>query len=101
MRLKTGVSIKNISPQMVIACMVAKDLYDTLDQEFVITSGCDGNHIQDSLHYVGKAVDIRTREFPTEGQCKAVANEIGVRLGKEFDVIYHKNHIHIEYDPKA
>jgi len=61
--------------------------------KLVITSGLDGKHMKNSLHYAGLAVDIRTRHInkPLE-----IYEKIKIRLGNKFDVIYYDTHIHIE-----
>ena len=51
------------------------------------------------MHYLGKAFDVRTRMM-NEAQKQAAASKIRSRLGDAFDVIVHKTHIHVEFDPK-
>lgn len=72
----------------------------------LITSGAegvpgDGTHSQKSWHYpencpggLGLALDLRTRDV---GERWAFLLE--QELGKGWDVIYEKDHIHIERDP--
>ena len=62
-----------------------------------ITSGNDGKHMKNSLHYENKAIDIRIKDMKYPN-----ANWLMIRkqLGKDFDVILEKTHIHIEYDKK-
>ena len=48
-----------------------------------------------SLHYQGKAFDLRTWHVIEE-----VAKQLRTYLGKDYDVIVEKDHIHVEYDPK-
>ena len=62
-----------------------------------ITSANDGKHMKNSLHYSGKAIDIRSRDManPT-----LVAYYLNIWLGSDFDVIFEGDHIHIEYDNK-
>jgi hypothetical protein len=62
-----------------------------------ITSGNDGKHMKRSLHYENKAIDIRIwdMKYPNGNWLM-----IKKHLGKDFDVILEKTHIHIEYDPK-
>jgi hypothetical protein len=86
---------------------------EMFDEDLVITSGrrpqTPGGS---SKHQTGEAMDIRSREWPSQEQ-RAFANELGSRLGEDFDVIvegpasldtrYQDRvpHIHIEYDPKG
>lgn len=101
MRIKDGVQIAGIQPQILVALMVAKEEYDKLNTELVLTSVLDGVHSANSKHYSGNAVDLRTRTLPDPRQNgQALANQIGENLGREFDVIFEGDHIHIEYDPR-
>lgn len=69
-------------------------------QELVVTSARDGLHSPGSLHYYGKAVDLRTRYFGKE-QVLEIAREMRDLLGQDYDVVVHSTHLHIEYDPKG
>lgn len=62
-----------------------------------ITSGNDGKHSKDSLHYKDRAIDIRIfdMKYPNRNWLM-----IRKQLGKDYDVILEKTHIHIEYQPK-
>ena len=72
-------------------------LYNGADYEVTVTSGRDGIHKEDSKHYTGDAVDIRNRDMRLPVY---TARKLGDELGNDFDVVYEKDHIHIEYDPK-
>ena len=70
----------------------------------IITSARDGTHGLNSLHYEGRAIDIRTRDvFPRDNRLNYLA-ALQEELGDDFDVVYEEsersNHIHIEYDPE-
>ena len=71
--------------------------YEGKNYIMTITSGNDGKHMRDSLHYTDKAIDIRTIDMKYSH-----INVINLRkaLGKDYDVIREYNHIHLEYDPK-
>lgn len=99
MILKTGVKITNLKPQLVIAFIVANDVYKAHGQELVITSVDDSKHGSTTLHGKGQAFDCRTSYF-INGEGQRVANEIRAKIDDDFDVVYEKDHIHIEYDPK-
>lgn len=68
----------------------------------VVTSMNDGQHRAGSLHYAGRAVDIRTHDLALpDAQSFARAVELMVsHLG--FDVVLEDAppHLHVEYDPK-
>jgi hypothetical protein len=109
MRIKPGVDLRGLRPQMVIAALVAERLYATqgADADLMITSGREGTHMSGSLHYVGLAIDIRLPGSFT-GQTSAVAKakaktmvaDLIAHLGAQYDVVLEVDHIHIEFDPK-
>lgn len=72
-----------------------------------MTSLRDGVHMNHSLHYVGMAVDIRTRDFVADLRSaeeikQKVFEAIKARLKPlGFDVVFEADHIHVEYDPKG
>lgn len=101
MEIKPGVKLKGIRPEILVALMVARDVYHVYGQELVVTCGLDGHENRpQSLHNSGLAVDLRTRIFPTETQKRVVADELQKKLGDEFDVVLEVDHIHVEFDPK-
>lgn len=109
MRLKAGVSLQGLEPQMVLVAVIVEDIYRKHDPayEVWITSGNDGTHGLDSLHKrdgMCRALDFRTKDYVgcNKNQLK---DEIKLALGDEFDVVYEhpggdQEHIHVEYDPK-
>lgn len=99
MIIKKGAKIGGIRPEMIIALMVAERVYDAHGEELVWTEGTGGEHGYGSLHYVGLAIDIRTRYF-SKTEAAQVALEIRERLGEDFDVVLEEDHIHIEFQPK-
>ena len=62
-----------------------------------ITSGNDGKHMRNSLHYENKAIDIRTSDMKNP---ELTAKLIQLTFVEELDVVMEKDHIHIEYQPK-
>jgi hypothetical protein len=73
----------------------------------VITSANDGEHKAGSLHYAGKALDLRTKDF-TSAQVNALRDALRKRLNgdaakdRPYQVIIETApaHIHLEYDPR-
>jgi uncharacterized protein YcbK (DUF882 family) len=98
MRLKSGVSLKDLCPQMVVAILLIKDVFQAFGYRVIITSGSDGEHSENSLHYEGKALDFRTRHVQDEDLGPIAENAKQV-LGDEFDVVLEATHLHVEYDP--
>lgn len=99
MRLKTGVKIQGIRPELLFALNVADRVYNTHGEELVITSIKDGKHKVGSKHYSGDAADLRIKFF-TEPKKKEVHARLIASLGQDYDVVLHETHIHVEFDPK-
>lgn len=99
MFLKPGVRIHGIAPEMVVALMAADGVYRANGAELVVTSVADGVHSRGSKHYIGHAVDLRTRHIKPQVAVK-VRNELAEALGADFDVVLEGDHIHVEFDPK-
>lgn len=109
--LREGVQLHNLSPQIVLAIVVAdqchtvalegkEETFGTLP-DMVVTSVADGKHRPGSLHYRGEAVDIRTRHL-SRVDANYFAEAVSEALGAEYDVVLERDppHLHIEYDPK-
>lgn len=89
-----------------------------LGRDAVLTSGVNGEHQQNSLHYKFKAWDLRVwvNEFDYKSgrfrvsDCESYASELRALLGSLYDVVVHYkkdkigtmyvSHIHVEYDPR-
>ena len=66
-----------------------------------VTSANDSRHSDNSLHYKNRAFDIRVLNIvgDVHREAKLWAERMQVELGPDYDIIYEKTHIHIEYDP--
>ena len=100
MKFKSSVRMDVLTPQMVLGAMMVQIALQKEDIEMIITSISDGTHSKNSLHYVGNAIDIRTRHVPSWKHSDMVSAIKG-GLGQHFDVVLESDHIHIEYDPKG
>lgn len=98
MKLEPGVRIHGIKPEIVLALAILNDLWP-LGNVMEVTSLVDGRHSRGSLHYVGFAFDLRTRDLEPE-ELAVIASEAKDRLGQDFDVVVEKTHLHIEFQPK-
>ena len=96
MKLKPGVSIKGISPQAVLGAAIAESVYYMAGEDLTITAVTDGKHMEGSLHYQGRALDLRLPEEPAQ-----MVVALRAALGDEWDVVLEKTHLHIEFDPHA
>ncbi len=72
----------------------------TFESEPLVTSAFDGIHMKTSLHYQGLALDFRKITIPETRQ-QGYCNTLQAKLGKDYQVILEKDHIHIEYQPQA
>ena len=104
MRLKPGVKLQNLRPQIVLAAMIVRDVYAKHGLDLRITSANDGKHKDTSLHYAGHAVDLGTKydtgiQYPQHLRDVVIA-DLRAALGADFDVVDEPDHIHVEYDPK-
>ena len=99
MQFKDGVRwSSNVHPSL----WFARAVLDSVTQKAVgrpaiITSVLDGTHSANSLHYEGRALDLRTRDLTAE-QIEEYATALRSGLGQGWDVVVEKTHIHIEWD---
>jgi hypothetical protein len=103
MRIKKGVDLSKIQPQMSIAAQVVEDCYGGYD--CTITSGCEWveHRREDSLHYSGLALDFRLRNIPTECTRERIAERTRNALPDDYDVVLSGKNapcLHVEWDPK-
>jgi len=95
---KKGVILHGLDARMYSAIHKAWRIWIRHGEALVVTSGLDGRHKKGSLHYVGLAVDLRSRYFVPAIRA-TVTRELRGSLGDGFQVIGEKDHIHVEYDP--
>ena len=102
MKLKPGVRLTDLQPQVVLAAFIVDEIY--ADAECVITSANDSKHSDASLHYKGCALDFRTHNYSNDkGELR---DRIKAALGQDFDVVLEavgtpNEHLHLEWDPKT
>ena len=97
MKLKPEVEATGVDWRLWFALGAA----DVIHPGLVVTSLRDGTHKAGSLHYAGRAADLRTKDLTPEGEQAfwKVLKDWLTPYG--FDVILETTprHIHIEYDP--
>ena len=97
MKIKPGATIAGLDIRMRPVLIVASKVWQSLNQELVVTSGLDGTHSPGSLHYYGLALDFRTRYFNDTQQDHA-GRLLAEKLGDSFVVVDEGNHIHVQYN---
>lgn len=102
MILKSGARISGMRPEIIFAAVVLDGIHRDLAEgmDIVITECTGGTHHPGSLHYVGLAIDIRTKDL-TDAQKRAFYNKGRASLGEEFDLVEETDHAHCEYQPKT
>ena len=107
MLFKEGVDISCITKETIQAMVKASYIFTARNSlPFVVTSVCDGKHMEGSKHYEGNAFDIRTWTNRDDGiqlrgwLKRAIADELRYELGNDYDVVVEDTHIHVEYDKK-
>ncbi len=103
MKLKPGVRLTDLSPQMVLAAIVVNDLYKKRGLECVVTSANDSKHMVNSKHYKGNALDFRTHYRELNNLEIGLRDEIRECLGSEYVVLLEgvgtpNEHMHIQYN---
>lgn len=105
-KFKTGVSL-NLRPEMARALPLIEQAHVDvgITRGALITSGTDGDHSAESLHYVGLAVDLRTRDLTAVQLAKLVVAlrkrlNGNATVNRPYQIVVEPTHIHIEYDPE-
>lgn len=89
-----GVSLEKLHPAMQPVLRAVELVWGV--EEPVITSTWEGRHCAASWHYLCRALDFRL----PRGDVQVRVSKLKERLGKDYDVVLERDHIHIEYDPK-
>ena len=117
MRIKTGVRIYKLSPELVFAHTMVLDAYRQVGVECIVTSINDGRHSFGSKHYNGDAIDYRSNSVPRnqlDNLCGLIARNLDLTkietkntwVGADFDLLLEgkgspNEHIHLEFQPKG
>jgi hypothetical protein len=100
--LKSGVEIRGISPEAVLAVVLVSHVFCEYGVPLVLTSIKDGKHMEKSIHYIGGAFDVRLPSRYTNDPAtdRKIVGELREALGDNFDVVLEADHVHVELDPK-
>lgn len=100
MRFKDSkIGLQSLCPQIVLALIVVDQVMKECGQEALITSINDAKHSRASLHYDGRAVDIRSRWFSSPETVLALCKD-ALGNNPDIDIILESDHFHMEYQPK-
>ena len=99
MKIKAGVKLDKLQPQMALVLIQVERVWNMHGLEATLTSGNDGKHRTNSLHYQGLALDFRTRDL-TDSKAQFFAEQVADALGSEFDIVleFNPRHLHAEFD---
>lgn len=104
LKLKDGVKIGGLQPEILFGVITATSIATDLKlTELVITACRDGVHKENSLHYIGQAVDIRTNMMNGLTRIAFIAR-LKEALDSQFDIVDEavgtsSQHCHLEFDP--
>ena len=109
MQIKPGADVRFLRPEVTARLWTIEQCFRHHapdEYTFVLTSGSDGTHSANSLHYKGLAVDIR-RWYMADGKrtdlgrntLGRIRNSLAKALGSDWDIILESSHMHLEFDP--
>lgn len=112
--LKSSVSTTGVQPEIWFALGYADALHRALfdSKDIVVTSLTDGQHNPGSLHPLGRAADIRTKDLTPDEATHFYQVLKGELDARGYDVLIEGAgnlitpfttgaHVHIEWDPKG
>lgn len=105
MIFKRGVVVWNMHPEvsklLMDGSVLDRIFREVANRDAIVTSGREDDHMKTSLHYKGRAIDLRANDLTDQQQHSALNKMISALPG--FDVILHvasaKIHFHLEWDP--
>lgn len=94
---KASVRFKGFTPALL---RILRGVY-AVHPKCVITSANDSTHSPNSRHYTNEAIDLRTKDLPTEKAKRDLVARLRAELGPAFTVLYENpggdnQHIHIQ-----
>lgn len=92
-----GESLSDLSfPSTVALWLTGLALQHHGYNQVTVTYVRSGQHMDGSLHPVGDALDIRTRDW---AERRPIVYDIRALLPSIYDIVLEPDHLHIEYDP--
>jgi hypothetical protein len=101
--IKIGVQPYGLVRIIVALCKIAPQI--TAVEELVITAAINGEHGPNSWHYALRAIDLRTKNFPSATSIRQFIVTLQAELGPNFQILYEGEgtdnaHLHIAYRPQ-
>lgn len=105
MKVKLGVKIEGVQPEILLGLLVVQRVFDYYQEELVITEVTGGQHMDESLHYQGQAMDIRAKNIISSSVRTSILQDCAIALGDNYDFILEGEgteniHFHLETDLK-
>lgn len=108
-----SVVLTKLVPQMWFCLAKCAEVHRAFgSEELTVTSATDGKHSKNSLHYSGRAIDLRFWDYvqkwtetPTGWEAELdpkyyqLIRTLREELGGEYDVVIEGDHLHVEWDP--
>ena len=92
-------AVLSTSDEITYARNVLAGVWARYGYQLTVTSGIDGDHMQQSKHYEGLAEDYRTRDVTPSDLSRMIAEARSI-LGSGYQVLNEVDHLHVEYDPR-
>lgn len=93
-----GVNIEKLEMPILSIIPIVKALYESMDVPFKITCGFQ-NRGWWSYHNFGLAIDTKVMHIDNPEKRIKLFDLIFRTMPDNYDVVFEKDHIHIEYDP--
>lgn len=102
MKIKAGAKVNGLKVEILLALVILEGIFKGFGVDVVITEGTGGIHRDNSLHYQGLAVDIRSKGLMSEVKQQILREAIS-SLGQGYDMLLEdegteNEHFHVEYD---
>ena len=103
--IKPSAKLKGLQPEILIGLRVLEDVLDKYGYDTVITEATGGSHMEESLHYKGLALDIRSKHIVLKDTKTKIMLEVKLALQDDYDFLLENpnspnEHFHLEFDPK-
>ncbi len=103
--IKAGAKLAGLKTEILVGLLIVEKVIESYGFDTTITEGTGGEHMPNSLHYVGLAVDIRSKNLNLPLTKASVIAEAKLSLGDEYGFILENEglpneHYHLQFKPK-